>query len=309
MEVVREHREIEVQKVKKKQKERKLIGIGLLYLLPAIVFICVFLFYPILKTLYFSLFNVKLGGVTEDFVGLKHYLAILSSADFGKSLLDTLLFVIYTVPAEIIISLFLAVLANEKLKGMGFFRTIFSSTLGVSVAVGSTIWLFLFNPAMGVLNEVLGFVGITGPDWLTSSTWALPAIALTTVWMHIGINFIILLGGLQNVPEQLYESARIDGAGYWSRLMKITVPLISPTLFFVIIIAVISSFQTFGQIDILTQGGPANSTNVIVYSIYQQAFSFGNLGTASSEAIVLFIIVLIATMIQFRVGEKKVHYQ
>ncbi|MFS0615797.1 carbohydrate ABC transporter permease [Lederbergia ruris] len=287
----------------------KLFGSGMLYLLPALVLLSVFLFYPIIKTLYFSFFDVGGGGIINGFVGWDHYSALLHSEEFLKSMKGTFLFVLYTVPLEIILSLFLAIIASEKLKGIGFFRTIFSSTLGVSVAAGATIFLFLYHPSLGVLNNILGHLGIDSIDWLTNSKWALFSVALTTVWMHIGINFIILLGGLQNISQELYESAQIDGAGYWARLSKITIPMLSPVLFFVTIIAVIGAFQTFGQIDILTSGGPAGATNIIVYSIYQQAFSFGNFGYASAQAIVLFLIILIVTIIQFRIGEKKVHYQ
>lgn len=301
--------------IEKKNRERKyhsqlkLFGSGILYLLPALALLSVFLFYPIIKTFYFSFFDVGGGGTINGFVGLEHYKALLHSEEFRKSMVGTLLFVLYTVPLEIIIPLFLAVIASEKLKGIGFFRTIFSSTLGVSVAAGATIFLFLYHPSLGVLNNILDFFGIDAINWLTNSKWALFSVALTTVWMHIGINFIILLGGLQNISQELYESAQIDGAGYWARLFKITIPLLSPVLFFVTIISVIGSFQTFGQIDILTQGGPAGSTNIIVYSIYQQAFSFGNFGYASAQAIILFLFILIVTIIQFRIGEKKVHYQ
>lgn len=289
--------------------EKKLFGIGILYLLPALLLLGVFLFYPMVKTLYFSFNEVTGGGMITGFVGWNHYIELLHSTEFRKSMIGTFLFVLYTVPAEIIIALFLAVIASEKLKGVGFFRTIFSSTLGVSVAAGATIFLFLFHPSLGVLNNILGFVGIDGVKWLTSSRWALFSVAITTVWMHVGINFIILLGGLQNISKELYESAKIDGAGYWARLFKITIPLLSPVIFFVSIIAVIGSFQTFGQIDILTGGGPAGATNIIVYSIYQEAFSYGNFGFASAQAIILFIVILIVTIIQFSVGEKKVHYQ
>ena len=289
--------------------ERKLFGVGMLYLMPALILLGVFLFYPMFKTLYYSFFEVTGGGQTEGFVGWEHYAKLLQSAEFKKSMIGTFLFVLYTVPAEIIIALFLAVLASEKLKGIGFFRTIFASTMGVSVAAGATIFLFLFHPSLGVLNNMLEFIGIDSIEWLTNSKWALFSVAMTTVWMHLGINFIILLGGIQNVSKELYESAEIDGAGYWARLFKITIPLTSPVLFFVTIIALIGSFQTFGQIDILTGGGPAGSTNIIVYSIYQEAFSYGNFGFASAQAIILFLIILVVTVIQFRVGEKRVHYQ
>nr|WP_084063288.1 sugar ABC transporter permease [Ornithinibacillus halophilus] len=281
----------------------------MLYLSPALLLLGVFLFYPMLKTLYFSFFEVSGGGTIEGWVGFGHYVELFQSSEFRKSMVGTFLFVLYTVPAEILIALFLAVIASEKLKGIGFFRTVFSSTLGVSVAAGATIFLFLFHPSLGVLNSILGFVGIDGVEWLTSSKWALVSVAITTVWMHIGINFIILLGGLQNISKELYESADIDGAGYFQKLFKITIPMLSPVLFFVIIIGVIGAFQTFGQIDILTGGGPAGSTNIIVYSIYLEAFSYGNFGFASAQAILLFIIILIVTIIQFRIGEKRVHYQ
>jgi len=281
----------------------------MLYLSLSLILLTVFLFYPMIMSLYYSFFEVSGGGEIGGFVGWDHYADLLQSSEFRKSMVGTLLFVLYTVPAEIIISLFLAVIASEKLKGIGFFRTIFSSTLGVSVAAGATIFLFLYHPSLGVLNNILGFFGIDGIDWLTDSNWALFSVALTTVWMHIGINFIILLGGMQNISRDLYESADIDGAGYWAKLFRITIPMLSPVLFFVTIIGVIGAFQTFGQIDILTGGGPAGATNIIVYSIYQEAFSYGNFGYGSAQAIILFIIILIVTIIQFRVGEKRVHYQ
>lgn len=293
---------------KKRRKEMKLFGAGMLYLAPAVILLGVFLFYPMFKTFYFSFFDVSGSGVTERFVGLGHYKTLLTSADFRNSLKATLLFVLMVVPGVILVSLFLAVIASEKMKGMGFFRTIFSSTLGVSVAAGATIWLFLFHPSLGALNNVLGWIGFEPIQWLTDSKIALISVAITTIWMQIGINFIILLGGIQNISEEMYESAQIDGAGYFTRLFKITIPLLSPVLFFVFIIAIIGSFQTFGQIDLLTSGGPRESTNLIVYEIYQQAFSYGHFGFASAQAIILFFLILIVTIIQFRF-EGKVHYQ
>jgi len=298
-----------VSKNNKRRRQLRLFGSGILYIAPALILLIVFMFYPMLKSFYFSFHEVRGGGGTEGFVGLKHYKDLIASADFRQSLKSTFLFVLYVVPGQIIVALFLAVIASEKLKGIGFFRTIFSSTLGVSVAAGATIWLFLFHPSLGGINNVLGFFGFDQIEWLTSSKLALISVAITTIWMQIGINFIILLAGIQNIDEEMYESAKIDGAGYFSRLFKITIPLLSPVLFFVLIIAVIGSFQTFGQIDLLTAGGPINSTNLIVYSIYHQAFSYGHFGFASAQAIVLFVIILIVTIIQFVVGERRVHYQ
>ena len=262
-----------------------------------------------LKTLYYSFFSTNARGVPVLFVGFDNYAGLFQSDSFLKSMTGTFLFVLYTVPLGVAFAFFLAVISSEKLRGIEFFRVIFSSTVGVSVAAGSMIFLFLFHPSIGFLNHVLDWIGLPPIHWLTDPKWALISIAATSIWMGVGFNYIILLGGLQSIPEDIYESARIDGAGYWSRLFRITLPMVSPTLFFVIIVTVIHSFQSFGQIDILTKGGPAEATNLIVYSIYQNAFIHYKFGIASAQAIILFLIVLLATLIQFKVGEKKVHYQ
>ncbi|MFC3387794.1 carbohydrate ABC transporter permease [Salinicoccus sesuvii] len=293
---------------RRRVKNRNFIK-GILFLLPSILLFSVFLFYPMLKTVYLSFFLTNASGATTVFVGLQNYIQLFTSPIFLKSFQSTFLFVLYIVPTTIAISLFLAVLANEKLKGIGIFRTIFSSTMGISVAAASVFWLYLFNPTMGLLNEILSLFGIAGIGWLTDPTWALIAISITTVWMNIGFTFLILLGGLQSIDSSLYESADIDGAGYFYKLRRITVPMLSPTLFFVLTVTIINAFQTFGQIDILTQGGPQNETNLIVYSIYREAFVNYQFGAASAQAVVLFILILVMTAIQFKFGEKKVHYQ
>ncbi|MGY3715195.1 carbohydrate ABC transporter permease [Sutcliffiella cohnii] len=292
-----------------KRRQQKLFWTGMLYLSPALLFLTVFLFYPMFKTLYFSFFQTAGAGIVQGFVGFDHYIRLFNSELFLGSLKSTFMFVLYTVPTGIVIALALAVIASEKLKGIGFFRIIFSSSLGISVAAGATIWLFFFHPTLGVLNNILSIFGVSSIKWLTSSSWALISVAITTIWMNIGFNFIILLGGIQNISEELYESAKMDGAGYWRQLLSITIPLLSPTLFFVSVVTLINSFQTFGQIDILTGGGPSNSTNLLVYSIYREAFYNGRFGYASAQAIILFLIILVFTIIQFKVGEKRVHYQ
>lgn len=282
---------------------------GLLYLSPAIVLFSVFVFYPMFKTVYLSFFLTDARGNAALFVGLENYLYLFDSTSFKKSMKATWLFALYTVPSIVLISFFLALLANEKLRGIGFFRTIFTSTMGMSVAASAVIWLFLFHPTVGVLNTLLGYLGIRPIPWLLDSKWALVSIAITTIWMNIGFSFLIILGGLQNISQDLYESARIDGAGYFYQLFRITIPLLSPTLFFILIITFINSFQSFGQIDILTKGGPAEATNLIVYAIYQDAFINYQFGTASARAVILFFMVLGLTLLQFKFLEKKVHYQ
>lgn len=295
--------------LRKKDSPLRLLAAALLYLSPMLIILSAFTFYPMLKTLYYSFFSTNARGVPVMFVGFDNYAGLFQSDSFLTSMASTFLFVLYTVPLGVAFAFFLAVISSEKLRGIEFFRVIFSSTVGVSVAAGSMIFLFLFHPSIGFLNHMLGWAGLPPIHWLTDPKWALISIAATSIWMGVGFNYIILLGGLQSIPEDIYESARIDGAGYWSRLFRITLPMVSPTLFFVIIVTVIHSFQSFGQIDILTKGGPAESTNLIVYSIYQNAFIHYKFGIASAQAIILFLIVLLATLIQFKVGEKKVHYQ
>ncbi|MDI7743338.1 sugar ABC transporter permease [Lysinibacillus fusiformis] len=303
-----EFHEINYENVKKKQRAKTFTK-GMVFLLPSIVLFGTFLFYPLFKTMYLSFFLTNARGETTVYVGLQNYIEMFTSPIFHQSMKSTFLFVLYTVPTTIIIALSLAVIANEKLKGIGFFRTIFSSTMGISVAAASVFWLYMFHPSIGFLNRILELFGVESIGWLTDPKWALLAVAVTTIWMNLGFTFLVLLGGLQSIDSYLYESADIDGAGYFYKLRRITIPMLSPTLFFVITVTIINAFQTFGQIDILTQGGPQNSTNLIVYSIYREAFSNYQFGTASAQAIVLFTIILIMTIIQFKIGERKVHYQ
>lgn len=285
------------------------IIVGLSYLLPSLLLFSVFLFYPMIKTLYLSLFITDTQGNPLNFVGLQNFLYLFTDPNFLQSMKATFLFVLYTVPIGLIVALFLALIANEKLKGIGFFRTMFSSTMGMSVAASSVIWMFMYNPTIGVINKVLNLVGIHDVQWLLDPKYALVAVSISTIWMNIGFTFLILLGGLQNIDEKLYENARIAGVSYWYQLRKITLPMLSPTLFFIITVSFINAFQTFGQIDILTKGGPTDSTNVIVYSIYKDAFVNYNVGSASAQATILFFCILLVTALQFKLGERKVHYQ
>ena len=285
------------------------VRVGLLYLLPSILLFGLFVFYPMAKTIYLSFFLTNQNGVPVYFNGIENYTYIFTSDEFRNSMKATLLFVIYTVPVSVVLALVLAILANEKLRGVGLYRTIFSSTMGMSVAASAVIWLFLFHPSVGAFNNILKAINLPTVQWLLDPDWALLSISMTTIWMNIGFNFLVILGGLQNIDESLYESATIDGAGYFAKLRKITLPLLSPTLFFIVTISLINAFQSFGQIDILTKGGPIQSTNLVVYSIYKEAFVNYQFGTASAQAIVLFFVVLIVTILQFKFGERKVHYQ
>ncbi|UQZ82654.1 sn-glycerol-3-phosphate transport system permease protein UgpA [Paenibacillus konkukensis] len=292
---------------KKSQWKEELLGFA--FLAPSLlIFIC-FLFYPMIRSVYLSMTLTDPRGRVAAFVGLDNYIDLFSSGQFYSNLKVTLLFILFTVPTTIVWSLVLAALTHNKLKGMKLFQFVFSLPIVISVGTGSIIWLLLFHPTAGMLNYFIGFVGISPISWLADPSWALISISMMTVWMNMGFVYIILLSGLQGVPEELYESAKIDGSGPVRTFIQIVLPLLSPTIFFVLIVSVITAFQAFGQVNILTKGGPINSTNVVVYSIYQDAFINFRFGIGSAQALVLFVIILLLTVFQFKVLEKKVHYQ
>ncbi|MCT2537117.1 sugar ABC transporter permease [Aquibacillus koreensis] len=285
----------------------QIIGYG--FILPTVILLSMFVFYPFLQSVYLSFFMTDPLGNIVGFVGLQNYVDLFTSKEFLGSLKTTFLFAIFTVPTGIFISLLLAVLTHNKLKGMRIFQFIFALPIAMSVGTSSIIWLLLFNPTSGVLNYLLNLVGLESIQWLTDPNWALVSVSMMTIWLSLGLDYIILLAGLQAIPKELYESAKIDGAGSFRIFSKITIPMLSPTIFFVLIISVIQALQAFGQFNILTGGGPMKSTNVFVFSLYQEAFVNFQFGLGSTRAFVLFVIILLFTWIQFKFGEKKVHYQ
>jgi sn-glycerol 3-phosphate transport system permease protein len=292
-------------------------GGGMLFLLPSILLFGGFVFYPLFKSVYLGFFVSDPFGHHQQFVGFDQYREVLTSADFRKSLLVTFLFALYTVPTGIVLGLVFALLANQRLRGALFFRTVFSSTIAASVAVAAVMWLMLLNPSAGFVNWVLGQFDLPRVNWLTDPQWratwdsgpALMAVSLTTIWLNIGFTTLVLLAALQNIPQELYESARVDGARAWSLLRHITLPMLSPALLFVVVVSIIIAFQSFGQIHILTRGGPLDATNVIVYSIYTDAFVNFEYGAAAVRAVALFLLVLTFTLVQLRFLERRVFYR
>ncbi|VBB09387.1 Hypothetical protein LUCI_4677 [Lucifera butyrica] len=282
---------------------------ALLYLAPSILIFITFVFYPLVKTFWLSLHQADMMGVPKTFVGGQQYVALFAVDKFGRNILLTLLFAVYTVIPGMIIGLYLAYIANWRLKGIAFFRTVFASPLVIAVASASMIWMMLYNPSAGVLNYLLSLAGVPPARWLVDPNLALFSLAIVAVWRSLGFNTIILLSGLKSIPDSLYESGRIDGAGAWHLFRDITLPLLSPTLFFVFVVSMINAMQVFGEINILTLGGPVGATNVMVYSIYREAFFNFNYGLASAQAIVLFLIIFALTLLQFWLLERKVFYR
>ncbi len=282
--------------------------LGYALVLPSLVVFGTFIFYPFVKNFWLGMYRTPpFPGLPRTWVGLSQYRDVLTSNVFTNSFKVTLEFVVMTVPIGIVLGLFLAVLAHQRLRGIGFFRTVFSSTVVTSVAVASLISLTLLNPQIGLLNYWLGRTGNLSP--LDDPKWALVAVAGVTIWQNLGLSFIIMSAGLQAVPDDLLEAARIDGAGAWSRFRNVTLPMLSPTLFFATIVGSILAFHSFGQIDLLTEGGPQNHTNVLVYAIYKTVFKENNDGKAAVLAIVLFAVTLVLTLVQLRLLERRVSYE
>ncbi len=283
-------------------------GVAMLFLLPSLAIFTFFVFIPLIKTVLLSLYLTDPIGRPSAFIGLENYQRIFTEPDLFNSLKVSLTFALYVVPTTMVISLFLAVVANVQLKAVSVFRVIFSSTIAVSGATASLIFLFLFHPAIGVLNYMLDLVGLPRVQWLTSDATALISVSMVTIWLTLGFNTVIFLASLQGIPQELYESARIDGADFWAQFRHITVPMISPTIFFLIVISTLGALQTFTQINVMTHGGPIDSTNVVVYLIYRAFYFNGQYGIAATVSVILFLVMLALTVIQFGVLERRVHY-
>ena len=271
----------------------------LLFLAPFLVFFAVFLLYPIGYGFYISL--TKWDLLTDpQWVGLDNYRRLLDDTLFEKSLRNTALFVALNVPLAVVIPLLLAVLVDHPILGRGIFRSIFTTPLMMSVTTVSLLWVWFLNPTFGLVNHYLGMVGFPDRYWLNQSPWALVAVVVTTVWWATGFNLILFLAGLQDIPEDLYDAAKVDGAGNWSLFWNITLPGLRATLLFVTATTIIGSFRVFGQIYVMTQGGPYDSTRTVVFHIYETGFRNFRMGGASAVAWVLFLIVVVFTLVQFR---------
>jgi multiple sugar transport system permease protein len=272
---------------------------GYLFIAPGTLLLLVFVVVPVLTAGAISLTRWTLLSPPE-FVGLANYRRLLPVPLFHKVLLNTFYFTAVSIPLGIFCSLGMALALNQKIRGLSFFRTAYYlPVISASVAV-SAVWMWLLDGNYGLINFALVRLGLPAVGWLNSTLWAMPAIILVTVWKNMGFNMIIYLAALQDVPQEMYEAARMDGAGRWKLFQHITLPMISPALFFTIITGVISSFQSFDLVYNMTDGGPARSTTLIGYYIWQQAFEFLRMGYGAAVAYVLFFLILVVTLLQWQ---------
>ncbi|HTK07391.1 MAG TPA: sugar ABC transporter permease [Ktedonobacteraceae bacterium] len=282
-------------------------SIAFIFLFPNMIGFLVFSAIPIIAAFVISFYNwdLLLGA---NFVGLGNYKQLLTDNVFHAALVNTLYFVVVSVPLAVIVGLGIALLTNQQLPGMNIYRAIFLLpyvTLTVAIAL---VWKWLYLPETGLVNQLLSLVGIHGPAWLTSPVWAMPALILLSVWKSFGYNMVLFLAGLQNIPQHLYEAALMDGASPWQRFRYVTFPLLSPVTFFVVVMTTIGSFQIFDQALVMTQGGPGLATTTLVMNIYQVGFQSFHMGYASAIAWVLFAIVFVCTLIQFWFQRRLVSY-
>jgi multiple sugar transport system permease protein len=288
-----------------RRKREGRVAVG--FLAPSMLGLLAFTAFPIVASLLLGFYDWPVIG-DHTFTGLKNYESLLSSAEFKTAVINTIVFVVLYVPLNILVSLGLAVWISPRIRPRGLYRTIFFIPVVTPVVANAAIFSLILAPNGLVDSLMQTWFGVQAPNFLGSKTWAMPAVVLLSIWQGFGYNMLVFSAALDNVPTTLTEAATIDGAGAYARFFRIVLPLITPSIFFAVVLTLISSFQVFTQAYVLTGGGPGNATTTMVLYLYEQGFQFYNLGLASAIAWVLFIIILIITIFQF-IGQRKwVHY-
>jgi len=280
------------------------------FLAPALILIFVFFFLPVLASLVLSVTDFDIYAIanpsTTRFVGLANYSKLLKTPEFWQALRNTFYFAIVGGPLTIAVALGAALLLNARLvRFKSLFRTIYFTPFVTTLVAVAIVWRYLYHTRYGLLNYMLGHLGIAPIDWLGNPKWAMPAIILLAVWKQFGYNMLIFIAGLQAIPQDLYDAAEIDGAGPVRRFFSVTLPLLGPTMLFVSVITMIGYFQLFSEPYVMTAGGPLRATTSVVLMMYEEGFRWWRMGYAAAIAFVLFIVILIATLIQFRLQRER----
>jgi sn-glycerol 3-phosphate transport system permease protein len=274
------------------------------YLLPALLIFGIFLFYPFIKTIYLSLYKTNKMGQAKLFAGLGNYIDLFHSDSFYNSLLVTAVFVFITVTVSMAVGLAAAMLCNKAIPGIRVFSTAYALPMAIASSSAAIVFKIMLNSSVGIINKLLHL----NINWINDPKYALVCVAILTAWLNSGINFLYFSAGLSNIDETIYERASVDGANEWQKFKRLTLPGLSPIMFYTLIVNIIQAFQSFGQVKILTQGGPGESTNLIVYSIYRDAFFNFRFGSAAAQSVILFVIIMSLTLIMFRLEKRGVNY-
>ena len=285
------------------------------FMLPSIVGMIVFSLLPIVISIVVSLTDWngldKLNAQTlgERLCGLENYGAILRSVEFWNVLGHTVYYIVLYIPLVLVMSLFIASILNRNMRGIGVFRVLYYIPVLTSWVAASLIWKWVLSPQYGVINQLLGYLGVRGPEWLTDKFWAMPAIVLASVWKDMGFYGLFLLSGLKAIDTGYYEAAQMDGAGKVRQFFSITMPLLTPSMFFCVIMALINAFQLFPQVQIMTEGGPNGATQVMVERIYTYGFKYFRMGYAAAYSWLLFVIIFVLTLVQMKLQKRWVYYE
>jgi ABC-type sugar transport system permease subunit len=281
-----------------------------LYLVPSLVFLLAFTYFPIVSSVYYSLHEWNLFTREPYFIGLENYTAMFDDPLFWRVVQNTVVYVAGTIPITMALALTMAILLNERLGRMrSVYRVAAFYPTMIPMAAAAMLWVWLLNPGIGLINHYLAALGFARIEWLYNMDWALPAIMVTSIWKNFGYFMLIYLAGLQNLPNELYESASLEGATFLQKVRWITLPLLAPTSVFVIVVGIITSFNVFDLVHLMTQGGPGNRTNVLVYYIYQNAFRFWDWGMGSALTVVFVAAILVVILFVMRVLERRAHYE
>lgn len=274
------------------------------YLVPSLLIFGIFLFYPFFKTIYLSLYKTNKMGQARLFVGFGNYKDLLTSPSFYNSLLVTVEFVAIVVIGSMLLGLIGALLCNKAFPGIRIFSTAYALPMAIASSSAAMIFKIMLDPTIGIVNKLLKL----DINWIQDPKYALISVAVLTAWLNSGINFLYFSAGLSNIDESIYERAAVDGANGIQMFFKLTLPGLSPILFYTVVVNIIQAFQSFGQVKILTQGGPGESTNLIVYSIYRDAFFNYRFGSAAAQSVILFLIIMVLTLVMFKIEKKGVSY-
>ncbi len=281
----------------------------LLFLIPSILISFIFLYYPAIQSLILSLYKTAFLGLKKIYVGLENYQELFSSSSYLNSVVVSIIFSLSVVVIGISLSMLIAVLLNRDIPGNRFYRIGFIWPYALSPAVAGVIWLFMFNPTAGIVNYITETLWGISPDWVSNSSLALIMVIGAAVWKNLGYNIVFYLASLQNIPTEVMEAAKVDGANNFQSFLYITFSFLAPTTLFLVITNLIYSFfDTFGIIDTLTKGGPVDATNIMIYNLYIDAFQNYKSGLASAQSIILFVLVMIFTIMQFKWTDNKIHY-